>query len=101
MSTILPPIAVSFLMILANASPDVPGWMGAAGNAIGLGSVLFWFMFRAEPRLREIEAALNRNARTQMVMLLSIPTLSEAARKEADAIIKEIDAETAARQAGK
>jgi hypothetical protein len=55
------------------------------------GGVLVWFMFQSEPRLRAIEAAIDRMARAILLLVISIPGAASAAKEQAEGIKKEIE----------
>ena len=60
-------------------------------NLGAVGVVLGWFMFRMEPRLEQIEAAIDRLARAQMLLVVAQPDTSPNIRAQAQAILKELD----------
>lgn len=68
------------------ASPD---WIGPILQFGVGGGVLIWFMFRCEPRLKAVESAIDRMARS--VLLLVITLGSAPAKEQAQAINREID----------
>lgn len=65
----------------------------------GVGVCLIWFMFRSEPRLRAIEAAIDRITRALIVLSIAIANALEALKWhaaesikiQADPIIRELD----------
>lgn len=58
-------------------------------NAGVAGSVLTWFLWRAERRLERIERALDRLARAQMLALVSRADVAEPVRHYAESILHE------------
>lgn len=50
-----------------------------------------WFMLKAEPKLEEIRAAFDRNSRALLLIVVNQPTTPEPTRKEAQALLAEID----------
>lgn len=63
----------------------------------GVGGCLVWFMFRSEPRLRAIEAAIDRMARSIMLLVGALPSANDAQKAQAKGIIREIDDASKAR----
>lgn len=81
-------------MLAEVASADVLGPLSGAGVA---GLTLWWFMNRAETRMREgerrmiaIENAANRTTRAILMLVLSINS-NVATHGEAGKLIKEVD----------
>lgn len=66
-------------------------WLGLLIQAGVAGVVLAWFMFRTEARLKGIENAVDRMARANLLLVLSLRDVNNAAKNEASAVIKEID----------
>lgn len=62
------------------------------------GVVLGWFMFMTEPRLRAMEASIDRMARSVLMLVIALPHATEATKSQAHGIIAELD--EAARQRG-
>ena len=58
-------------------------------NLGAVGAVLAWFIFRAENSFARMERAINRLARA--VTLMAIAANHGAAKREADAILGELD----------
>lgn len=58
-------------------------------NAGVAGVVAAWFMFRAESRMKLIEAALDRLTRSQLLTLLARPDVDEPVKAEARRIYSE------------
>lgn len=59
--------------------------------------MLIWFMFRMEPRMRAIEAAIDTSSRAIMLLVGSMPSANDAQKLQAKGIIREIDHRTKAR----
>jgi hypothetical protein len=55
----------------------------------GVGLVLAWFMWKNEPRMRSMEAAIERNNRAMLMLLLEIQRTTPEAQKQAAALMKE------------
>jgi hypothetical protein len=94
--------AFSFLTaLIADAVTDTNafGWISPLLQFGGVGVCLAWFMMRSEPRLRAIEAAIDRITRALIVLSISIASALEALhwyaakaiRVQAEPIEKELD----------
>lgn len=59
-------------------------------NVGAIGVILAWFLWKHEPRIKAIEDALDRLSRTQLLFLIELPHVSDAAKREAKIIIQEI-----------
>src|SRR5207249_11251655 len=57
------------------------------------GVILAWFMFKVTPELEAIRDSINRITRALLLMTLELPEGSEAARREARAMLDDINAE--------
>lgn len=80
------------LIILAQAGVDpVASWYQPLVNMGAIGIVLGWFMLRAEPRLRAIEASIDRVARALMVAVLSMKSCDASLKEQAQSIINEVE----------
>jgi hypothetical protein len=77
-----------------------PEWTQSVIQLGGVGGCLIWFMFRSEPRLRQIEASIDRMARSIMLLVGSLPSANPAQKIQAEGIIREID-EAAAKRGDK
>lgn len=90
---LLIPITVgAVITLLANVAGSVGGAVyEPIVNIAGIGAVLGWFMFRNEPRMRAIEAAIDRSSRVQLAMLLLLPNLNDSSRKAAQEMVDEIE----------
>lgn len=92
MFSFLTPVAIGAAITLL---ADVAGAAGAVYepivNIAGIGAVLGWFMFRNEPRMRAIEAAIDRSSRVQLAMLLLLPNLNDNSKRAAQEIMDEIE----------
>lgn len=73
------------------ASTGELSWMDPLIQLGGIGGVLVWFMFKTEPRLRAVEAAIDRMARSVLLLVISIPHATETAKEQASGIVREID----------
>lgn len=87
---------VNLPLLLAQAIEGTApaAWWMPLINLGGIGVVLFWFMFRNEPRLRNIEAAIDRSSRAYMVLVLSVKGISREAQEMAQTVITEVDSNT-------
>lgn len=56
-----------------------------------VGAVLAWFMFKAEPRLRGIEEAIDRHSRANMLFLLKINNLTQGEKLQIEQLLQEMD----------
>lgn len=90
-------ILIGSIATAAAAAGAVMDWTPLA-NIGPVGIILIWFMWRAEPRLRAIESAIDRQTRGNLVMLIEIKRTSPEGKTVAEGIIKEIEA--AGRQRG-
>lgn len=78
-------------MDLVLAQTHATEWTTSVLQLGGVGGCLVWFMFRSEPRLRQIEAAIDRMARSIMLLVGALPSANEAQKQQAKGIIREID----------
>lgn len=84
------------MMILAQtAAPNE--WITSLLQLGGVGGCLIWFMFRSEPRLRGLEASIDRMARSIMLIVGSLPSANDAQKLQARGLIREIDEAAKAR----
>lgn len=83
------------LLGIESAQPD---WIAPIIQFGVGGGVLLWFMFKSEPRLRAIEASIDRMARSILLLVVSHSGSNDALRTQATEIIKEIDVAQNARQ---
>lgn len=65
------------MFTLANVGAE-PSWISPLLQLGGVGACLVWFMFRSEPRLRAIEAAIDRITRSLIVLSFAIANALEA-----------------------
>lgn len=78
-----------FLAANAIAAPPNPmDWISPLLQFGGVGVCLIWFMFRSEPRLRAIEAAIDRVTRALIVLSIAIANALEALQWHAAKSIK-------------
>lgn len=56
-----------------------------------IGACLIWFMFRAEPRLRSIESAIDRMSRSILLLVISLPSSNPTTKEQSKGIEKELD----------
>jgi hypothetical protein len=64
------------------------------------GAMLAWFMFRVTPELQAIRDATNRTTRALLLITLELPESSEAARREARAMLAELDGDKKLKNGG-
>lgn len=67
-------------------------------NMGGVGLVLVWFLWKAEPRMRAIESAIDRNSRSILILLLEISRTTPEAKIQANAVVTEIEKAEEARK---
>lgn len=65
-------------------------WSSLAEYGI-IGVVLGWFLWKAEPRMRSMEAAIDRMTRGNMIMLMEIQRTTPEGKRQAQALIEEIN----------
>lgn len=53
--------------------------------------VLFWFMVRAERRMRAIESNVNEMSKAILVFVMSIPNASEIGKAHAERLLAKIE----------
>jgi len=86
-------------MLLAQSAPAIAETVGPWVQFGAVGACLMWFMFRSEPRLRAIEASINRASRVLINLSIAIANALEAIqwhgakaiRLQAEPIIAELD----------
>lgn len=61
-------------------------------NSGAIGVVLLWFMLRMEPRMRGIEASIDRIARALMIAVIALRGVDRAIAEQAQEIVNEVDA---------
>jgi hypothetical protein len=76
------------MLFLAEVPHATPDWFTPLLQLGGVGACLVWFMFRSEPRLRAIEAAIDRFSRTLIVLSFAIANALEAIQWHAAKSIK-------------
>lgn len=54
------------------------------------GVILWWFMTRVENRLDSLAKALDRQTRTQLILILSLPGVPEPSQRQARELLKEL-----------
>ena len=59
-------------------------------NFGAVGGVLVWFMLKAEPRMRRIEEAIDRQSKTVLLFMLSQEEVGERYKAEARRLLREI-----------
>lgn len=79
------------------AASSIAPWLGPIFQYGGIGVCLAWFMFRSEPRLRAIEAAIDRVTRGMVVATIAIANALEALQWHAAKSLK-VQAETLDRE---
>lgn len=67
-------------------------------NLGGIGVVLGWMMWRAEPRMRAIESAIDRHSATILILMLRDKDTSEPAKVQIETLLGEIKAARADRK---
>lgn len=77
-------------MMIAQAATNAD-WITPLIQLGGVGVVLLWFMFKSEPRLRGIEASIDRMSRSIMLLVGSLPSANPAQKVQAEGLIREID----------
>lgn len=85
------------VMMMLLAQTATTEWTTSLLQLGGVGGCLVWFMFRSEPRLRSIEASIDRMSRSLMLIVGSLPSANEAQKLQAKGIIQEIDVAAKAR----
>ncbi len=75
-------------LVLANQSTE---WTTSLIQLGGVGACLAWFMFRSEPRLRAIEAAIDRMSRAILLIVGSVPSASDVQKQQAKDLTAEIE----------
>lgn len=83
-------VFVSAAVFLADSGGSGFTWQPII-NLGGIGLVLAWVLWKLEPRMRGLEAAIERNTRANLVMIIEIKRTSEEAKKAAQEMIDEID----------
>lgn len=79
------------MLFLSDAVPATGvtlDWISPLLQFGGVGVCLVWFMFRSEPRLRAIEAAIDRVTRALIVLSIAIGNALEALKWHAAGSIK-------------
>lgn len=69
-------------------------------NIGAVGIVLGWLMWKVEPRMKAMEASLDRATRATMLVLIEIPSIAAAIKGQAQEIVDELD-EAARKREGK
>lgn len=94
----------------ATATANSMDWLGPLLQYGGIGACLVWFMFRAEPRLRSIEGAIDRFSRAIIVLSIGIANVldllqsidakgaAKSIRAQTDPALKELDDAAAKRK---
>lgn len=78
-------------LLRATVPPPATDWMSTLFQLGACGAVLAWFMFRSEPRLRAIEAAIDRMARAVLLLVVALPGANPASKESAKDILRELD----------
>jgi hypothetical protein len=91
---------VAPLTILAADAASEPMMAGfnpwvSLTNIGAVGAVLIWFMFRAEPRLKAIEKATDRQTRAMILLTLNMPSTSARLQELGKEIVQEIEKDAA------
>ncbi len=93
-------IALSLLLGTSGVTVSIFGVANAAAGAdysalynLGaIGVVLAWMMWKVEPRMKAVEAALDRATRANMLMLIAAREVSDAVKGLAKGIEDEVEA---------
>ncbi len=67
-----------------------PGWAPIV-NMGGVAAVLFWFMWKNEPRMRAMESSIDRLGRAHLIRLMNDENATELSKEAATAVVAEID----------
>lgn len=68
-----------------------PQWWQPIVQVGVAGGVLVWFMWRNEPRLRGIEASIDRLAKAVLINTLALPHVLDVTKDQVKILINEID----------
>lgn len=79
------------LLASSMAGEDWGGKWMMLGNFGGIGVVLAWFLWKGEPRLRAIEAAIDRLVRIIAIFLIELPHVIDAVKTQCRAMTEELD----------
>ena len=60
-------------------------------NLGAVGAVLLWFMVRAEPRLKALERATDRQTRAMILLTLNLPSSSDQIKSLGHDILNEME----------
>lgn len=83
-----------FLLGTEAAATEAQNWWAPLLNTGPIGAILVWFMLRNEPRLRAIEASIDRIARALMIVVTAMKMLDKALVDEAQQILDEVKNKT-------
>jgi len=79
--------ATTWLYGIANAAAGAD--YSPLYNLGAIGVVLAWLMWRVEPRMKAMEAALDRATRATMLMLIARPEAAEAVKEQSKGLVEE------------
>lgn len=82
------------MLLVFLASAETAGFMEILkqlSNYGGIAVVLAWLLWKSEPRLRAIEAAIDRLVRLLAIFMIELPHVIEAVKTQCRDIIKETD----------
>lgn len=65
-------------------------------NLGAIGVVLFWFLWKTEPRLRRIEDAIDANSRTVLIAVMAMESVPDFVKTQAAEQLKKLDVVQAA-----
>lgn len=83
---------MELLILLAEVSaPSGTAWVAPILQFGVGGGVLVWFMLSCTPRLKGIESAIDRLARSILLLVVALPQANEPTKTQARAIITEVD----------
>ncbi len=66
-------------------------------NLGAMGVVLAWMLWKAEPRMRAVESAIDRQSAAILILLLEIDRTTPEAKRQATVVMEEIKAARRAR----
>lgn len=71
-------------------------WWAPLVNTGAIGCVLIWFMLRAEPRFRAIEASIDRVSRVLSLAIIAMRSCDAVVKEQAEEIVRELNAKESA-----
>lgn len=70
---------------------SLPG-ISVVANYGALGFLLLWYTLRAEPRMRAVESAIDRQTAAMMIFMIEIDRTSPQAKDQAKIVLDQIQA---------